>query len=37
LASMAARAGVGSRHRGAGAESGPAATTMATTERLRNA
>src|SRR5262249_32480866 len=33
LASMAARAGVGNRHRGAGSESGPATTTMGTTKR----
>jgi hypothetical protein len=32
-ACTAARAGVGNRHRGAGSESGPATTTMATTKR----
>src|SRR5262249_42152448 len=37
LASMAARVGVGNRHRGAGSESRPATTTMATTERSLNA
>jgi len=37
LASMAARAGVGNRRRGAGSESGPATTTMGTTKRSRSA